>query len=608
MVKLIAKEKTRTFIILFVLLVGVIPVTQSQSNPITNKVHSSTPSNVFIDDLLENPKFNEEPEVVVNGTSDEFSSSYHHGTGEDDPNYIELEWTHDAGTKLDYIGVDPEGIMPAYNDFVYTVQEFEWPYEQVPDDAEILLNYSTHRTGDFAEGAQELNYAMFRVYLWVIDSSNNWYLIYESRESVYPEYYSMHTFNFNYLEIINVFKGMVETDGVQEDPTDTARLVIGLAPTYRFESYLSTEPWTFYDGSVSIRVCYTDLFVRMDRPQDPDSIWQPLYNETYGITVGDVFPLSPNASDTVYDELRNMKVGPDGAVYVTGNSRSGYSLSIQGYRFSHQFLLKYDSKLNLLWEKKNENMTQVRSMYLQGGYIYTTGYIQHDDTGRDLIVTKWSASGEKIWQTEWGENFTQVGVGIGVLSNGTSYVVCSDYDQEGLPGYMNTSMLKFDGDGNLLWNRSMYGYFWTLYDESGEIYLFDEYFEFKSAWGWGGIYYYNGTEWWDNYAQAYALDGKGGYYTANQGEIHEEGATQIVLVHFDSLHHYDWHTNYSVVWPNGWYYSLKPVSMVVTPDDKIQLLVQHTTYTYEYLLLTYDLDGNLLANRSIGEEHWPLDS
>ncbi len=576
-----------------------INISASQNMNSSDKAH---PSNFFIDSLLPDPRFNIEPTVEISGTSDEFSSTYHQGT---DFNYIELDWTHVAGTELNFIGKDPESTMPDYNDFIYAYQEFGWPYEQKPDVVQVLLNYSTLLTGDFAPGAQEYNNIMFRVYLWAIDSSGNWILLYESKEGVYTEIYATMTVNLNYLEIADIFGGMIEKEGVQEDPDNSAKLAIGLAPTSSFQSMLGTEPWTFYNGSVSIRVSYTDIFVQMDKLQDSDSILQPEYNETYGSFHGDIFPTSPNASDAVYDDCYGMEVGPDGSVYVTGNSRSSYDLYIQeGNRFRYQFILKYDSQLHLLWKVNNDNKTQVRSMCFHEGYIYTTGYILRELEGTNLIVTKWSSKGERLWQSEWGENYSQVGAAIGVQDNGSIYVVYSDYNLDE-PYYHKNGIMKFDNDGNFISNTSSI-HLHAWYDTPGQLISFDDHVSFQSQYGFRFRYYFNGTFNYGGFGDIIEPDGEGGYYAASYSSPSlEDDISRIILYHIDSAGEIIWATEYSKSWPNGWYYSLTPRVMTTTPDGKIQLLVQHMTPTLEYLLLTFDFDGNLLANHTMDNENWP---
>jgi len=567
-------------------------------------IDNSSLSNIDIVALLPDPDFDNAPTAVINGSSTEFTTSFTDVTGNVD-SYIELRWDHTANTALDFVGPDPEGIYPDCNDFVYVYQEFDWPYEQIPDDAEVYFNYSTHRTGDFAEGVQELNNLMFRVYVWAIDSSGNWIEIYESREAVYYEEYRMIRANPNYLQMKDIFDGMVEQDGVQEDPEDTVKLAIGLAPTYRFENYLGSEPWTFYDGSVSIRLTFCDFYAYIETEDDPASIWQPEYNVTYGTTIGEEFPTNPNASMEVRNQCYGMVVGNDGSVYVTGNSGSPYDFYISdGLSFRNQFLLKYSPTLDLLWAVKNNNRTQVRSITFHEGFIYTTGYIDTDDNGKQLIVTKWSSSGAKVWESEWGSDHSQVGVGVAVHENGSVYVVVSDYEMMGFPIHMNASILKYDNNGLLLWDRQL-EWMPLLYDVRGDLYIQGDYLYLMQSYG-ISIIDLEGEYIWGMGSNAAVPDGHNGFYTAVLDYINDvEGGTQIVLYHANATGYRSWNTTYVRQWPNGRYMNFRPVSMALTPEDKLLLLVFSFTLNYEFILLTYDLQCNLLENRTISTSSWP---
>jgi len=234
-------------------------------------VQSSELSSIIIEGMLPDPDFDQQPDVVINGSSGEFSTGYQAATDESN-SFVELIWSHTPNTALDFVGVDPDGNLPDYNDFVYVYQEFDWPHEKRPEIVEFKFNYSSYLTGDFVNRSLAGN-LMFRVYVWAIDSSNNWVKIYESRESIYTDTYQTKLARPNYLQLKDIFDGMVEVEGVQEDPEDTVKLAIGLAPTFRFENYSGTEPWTYFDGSVSIRVDSANFFIDMWVPTDPASIW-----------------------------------------------------------------------------------------------------------------------------------------------------------------------------------------------------------------------------------------------------------------------------------------------------------------------------------------------
>ncbi|MCK4814313.1 hypothetical protein KA005_00970, partial [bacterium] len=157
------------------------------------------PSSISITNIIEDPNFTTEPETLVEGTSDEFSSSYHQAVDEVDFNYMELTWDHVANTSLDF-RIEEDENLPDCFDFIYMYQEFDWPFNEKPIDAELQINFSTTLTGSFA--TEDGGNLMFRVFAWMIDSSGNWKQVYESRDAVYSEIYRERRVDFNYFDLI----------------------------------------------------------------------------------------------------------------------------------------------------------------------------------------------------------------------------------------------------------------------------------------------------------------------------------------------------------------------------------------------------------------------
>jgi ABC-type dipeptide/oligopeptide/nickel transport system permease subunit len=102
---------------------------------------------------------------------------------------------------------------------------------------------------------------MFKVYVWLIDSSDNWRMIYKS----YPPYTTVtqeRRIDLNWYDVLAGWQGMVPESGEteQEDPTDNLTVAFGLAPTFQFSSYGGIEPWRIYSGSVTVDFSYVSLF------------------------------------------------------------------------------------------------------------------------------------------------------------------------------------------------------------------------------------------------------------------------------------------------------------------------------------------------------------
>jgi peptide/nickel transport system permease protein len=255
------------------------------------------PNGVLTGDVLPDPNLDHAPLIQANGTSGEFSGIYVPKNDTNDQNYVNLTWAHTPGTQLDY-NIDPEGNKPDYGDFVYFEQNFNWTYNNRPSDVNMSVTFGTTLTGDFAAGGPVGNNLMFRIYVWLIDSSNEWTKVYESREATYVEQIQEKRISMNYISIKSVFDGMILTNGTQEDPTNEVRVVIGLAPYRWFDNsaYGSgnyTYPWQYYNGSVTFKftslkmVAYGQYFGIMGTTNwGADAYSQLIYGSRISLIIG----------------------------------------------------------------------------------------------------------------------------------------------------------------------------------------------------------------------------------------------------------------------------------------------------------------------------------
>lgn len=569
---------------------------------------NSVPSSVSIENFIDDPYFTTEPVTVIEGTSDEFSSSYHQAVDDEDFNYIELTWDHVANTSLDFrIGEDEN--LPDCFDFIYFYQEFEWLSNEMPIDAVFQFNLSTTLTGSFA--TEDYGNLMFRVYVWMIDSSGNWIQVYESRDALYSEIYQERRPNFNYFDLNGTWGGMIENaTGFQEDPEDIVQAAIGLAPRFQFESFSGGHPWEFYEGSVSIRIKSMELWVYMEEDPDPSQVLLPLFNSTWEYSVRDVFPDVPDEFENTTEMFSDIETDTDGSVYVLCYSSSGYEYyEEEGKRFSYQFLLKYNSRLELIWAKHLENMTYGHAMTVHDGNIYTTGYIRTSDEtqSKDLVVTKWSPNGDVLWQTEWGGIYDEEGNAIAVASDGSVFVWSVYYNLRFDPEFWKSSFLKFDSSGALLWNKTnnliaLLPGIAELEMQPDGMYSWDSSLVEKRDLTCEPVWNISLPAW------AVNFDDSGNIYTATQGGGSGEHADewQVMVSKWSSNGVQLWHTNYTIPLSDGssWFFQCKSVD--VTPDGSVLVILHGMQLTFEYHLVKFDSSGNLLWDKIIGDDHWPV--
>jgi peptide/nickel transport system permease protein len=219
------------------------------------------PEGVVTDDYISKSDLNQEPLIHINGTSGEFSAMHVQAVEPDDTSYVNLTWAHTAGTQLDFYGPDPDGNMPEYGDFVFFEQSFEWPWNGEPNGVNMTLSFGTTRTGDFAPDSpyDPYNSLMFRLYVWIVDSSNEWTKVYETLDATYSEPIQERRIPVTFLDNRRIFNGMINVNGTQTDMNDTVKVRVGMAPYRHFESWIGTEPWQNYTGSVTFTVTGVQL-------------------------------------------------------------------------------------------------------------------------------------------------------------------------------------------------------------------------------------------------------------------------------------------------------------------------------------------------------------
>jgi len=582
-------------IVIFSTLLFVIPIQTSNVSLIMTNNCQGTPSAVDILEMISDPDFNSEPDIYINGTSGEFESYFQ-------PNVVQFNWTHRAGTEIEFNAYDGTTI-PQCNDFAYLTQSFDWPYNEKPGNAEIYVNYTTTRTGDFQSGDGSL---MFDVLTWSIDSSGNWRRIPSSRDSL--RYLS-------YWDIDASFGGMIEdATGVQEDPTDTLMVGIGLVPSVEFLLYDGSEPWQTYNGSVLVNVTSMQFYTVVDAEPDPVTHLTPLYNETYGSIVGDVYyapGTDPNSQ--LWDRLFGKTTDQSGNVYITGYTFTPYELYIEtGVRQGHQFLVKYSPTLNERWIARNSNQTRGIAVTVHDDNIYTTGYIEYEpSTYRDLMLTKWTTSGVKVWQREWGFTYDQVGVAVGLDSDESIYVMASDSNMiAGDVGdfYQNSSLLKFDSSGSLLWNKTL-PVLVTVQDQSGTLKVFESHIFYETVNQFlildleGNVVYDSSME--EHRHLTATCDENGTIYTAEQIDY----GYKLGLNRLDSEGNITWTRLFEYVYDNGWVDKfLGTCDISLTQDGHILVLGYAEGYDETFFLLKYTDNGTLIQQWSIGtkfREGWP---
>lgn len=169
-----------------------------------------------------------------------------------------------------------------------------------------------------------------------------------------------------------------------------------------------------------------------------DASGNRLWNRTWGGLADDV------ATGVWCDES---------AVYLTGWTRS--FTTMPGY--AKMALVKWDAAGNQIWNRTwgGTNQDFGKSVWSDGTSVYTCGYTYSYSVGHaDLALVKWDGDGNVAWSRTWGGS--DYDIGFSLMGHGTDLYTCG---YTGSFDAKNRDMLlvKWNASGDLLWNRTWGG-------------------------------------------------------------------------------------------------------------------------------------------------------
>lgn len=240
------------------------------------------PGGVVTHDTMSDPQLGLPASFTVNGTSPaQFSYSQHISEGGSDFNRVNMTWTHQANETLHFrTPPDYSGNVPDCLDFVYFAYSFEWTYDRLPSSVNATSEYAVEMTGDFA--STENGGLLFKVYVWLIDSSGNWRRTYQSFPPYSTEYQQRRDY-LNYFDILEGWKGIVD----HEDPSNTLTIAVGLAPS----NLMRFNPAANGSVTVSVRrlsmITYGEYFGILGTTDKGADAWSQLvYGSRISLTIG----------------------------------------------------------------------------------------------------------------------------------------------------------------------------------------------------------------------------------------------------------------------------------------------------------------------------------
>ncbi len=252
---------------------------------------------------------------------------------------------------------------------------------------------------------------------------------------------------------------------------------------------------------------------------------------------------------------------------------SGSTLSF-GVGDRDLLIIKWDTDGNQIWNRTwgGINYDQSQSIWGNGTYLYITGYTESfGEGGTDVLIVKWDTDGNQIWNRTWGGVDNDFGLNI---KEKDDYIYTSGYTECFGEGRNNLLIIKWDAEGNQIWNRT-----------------------------WGGIDY-------DQLSTSLWCD-ESYFYTAGLVGNISEDEMEILLIKWDYEGDRIWDRTYNMgaityinsIWSDGTFLYGTGATYNMANDET------------QLIFLVWDTEGNIIIEQSwsnypysIGNSIWGDDS
>jgi hypothetical protein len=557
-----------------ILLVAVIlneaPLIAGHMSVICVPTRTNTPADVTFNELLTDTDFDDTPFVVINGTSEEFSSSYHAGTGPSDRSHLNLTFTHIANTSLDFRSIEHDS-YPDCCDNIYTYQDIEWTGNKLPLDAKIQVELQHFLTGNFTSYQYDGYVSLF---ICVIDSSQNWIKFYDYPIFQGPSIVQTPTTDFTYFNLRDVFDGMIDNGGGQEDPGDTIRLAIGLSPNLDF--YRSGS-WAYLNGSVTAQL----LSLKFETVNgDIDHEYEAYSSVGFGHWGGEYGARFPD-----------MALSDDVSAYVIGQISDYETQTIR------HTLVKFNPLGAVVWSRSQDRVVG-EAVDTRGNDIYTVGW----GGNYDVVLIKWGSGGSKVWNKTYDLGEREYGRDLAICSDGSVIIVGDKVRDDPIYGSIaDAFMMKIDDQGEVLWTKTFQNMGYQLYqvfvDSDDRIFAVD-------MGGYPGIteWDHNGnlTEWvYDGVVNTLTMADD--YFIVTRS-IYSSGLFNITKVTKDGTT--VWETSVIKKYGELWSEWLIADGITVNNEDDIYVIAKHFRFELKWVLYKFDSIGTQEWNRSILSIKW----
>jgi len=152
--------------------------------------------------------------------------------------------------------------------------------------------------------------------------------------------------------------------------------------------------------------------------------------------------------DVDHDNSRDMKIGPEGNIYVLGET--GTTI---GWVPNDIYLIKYDSLGGLVWQQNIPNSNYARAITLDStGNVYVLG---NNADPYFAIIAKYDSEGNQQWVTQYNSPYPVEHVKRIVFDSENNIFISLQSNPNYLGGDQHIILVKFDNQGNELWSRDI---------------------------------------------------------------------------------------------------------------------------------------------------------